>query len=74
MPDPDETTRLTLEVYHVLAQWPFPEHPPDLSFAFRLVGIRVGSEQGREVYQRLHQRLEVEREYRKLSEGQPQKE
>jgi hypothetical protein len=70
MPDPDETTRLALEVYGWLARHPFPEHPPDLGFVFRLVGIRLGSEQGREVYDRVLQRLEIEEEHRKRTAGE----
>lgn len=56
-----------MEVYHWLAQWPFQEHAPDLGFIFRLVGLRVGSEQSREVYQRLMDRLALEREHQRLA-------
>lgn len=74
MPEPDEATIVAEEVYGWLAQWPFPEHPPDLLFIFRLVGLRVGSPTSREVYKRLADRCAIEREHQKRlhqTNGQP---
>jgi hypothetical protein len=72
MPDPDAVTLLANEVYAHMARWPFPEHGADLTFIFRLVGLRVGSEESRAVWERVLTRLHIEREYReKRGEGSP---
>jgi hypothetical protein len=69
MPEPDEITQKANEIYAALARWPFPEHLPDMGFLFALQGIRVGSEESREVYERLLDRLAIEHEYREKTQG-----
>jgi hypothetical protein len=39
---------------------------------FRMVGLRVGSQESRDVYERLLDRLALEREYREKREGHAQ--
>lgn len=70
MPEPDAITEKANEVYAALAQWPYPEHPPDFTFIFRLMGLRVGSIESQEVWERLLDRLRIEAEYRQKRQGQ----
>jgi hypothetical protein len=69
MPEPDDITVKANEIYASLARWPFPEHLPDLGFLFALQGIRVGSEESRDVYERLLDRLAIEHEHREKTRG-----
>jgi hypothetical protein len=69
MPEPDDITVKANEIYAALARWPFSEHLPDLGFLFALQGIRVGSEESREVYERLLDRLAIEHEHREKTQG-----
>jgi hypothetical protein len=71
MPEPDEITQLANEVYAYMARYPIPEHM-DLTFIFNMVGLRVGSEEAKDVWERLLDRLEVEREYRERKSGRAQ--
>jgi hypothetical protein len=72
MPTPDAVSEKANEVYAWLSRHPFPEHPPDLGFIFRMVGLRVGSQESRDVFERLLDRLALEREYREEREGHAQ--
>lgn len=74
MPEPDEITILAHQVYAYLARYPFREHPPDLTFIFQLVGLEIGSQKSRDVYERILLRLEIEADYRQKREAtqQPQ--
>jgi hypothetical protein len=69
MPEPDWLTIKANELYSYLARAPFPEHPPDWHFLFRLVGVEVGSDASRQVYERLLLRLSIEREHRQRQQG-----
>jgi hypothetical protein len=69
MPEPDEITLLANQIYGYLANSLFPEHPPDLIFLFQLVGLQVGSEKSRQVYDRLLTRVMIEREHRHSRDG-----
>jgi hypothetical protein len=71
MPDVDEVTQQAQDVYTWLAEHPFPEHAPDLSFIFQLMGITLGTPRSRDVYRRLLDRLALEREYRERTKGLP---
>jgi hypothetical protein len=71
MPEPDEITLLTNQVYMYMARWPFPERPIDLEFIFHLLGLTLGSEKSRQVYDRLLLRLETEADYRNKTQGSP---
>lgn len=69
MPEPDAITQKANEVYAFMARWPMAEHQPDLSFIFRLCGIRVGSEESQQVYERVLKRIELEREHKAKMDG-----
>jgi hypothetical protein len=63
MPEPDEITMKANEVYAYMARYPIPQHI-DLTFIFNMAGLRVGSEAAKEVWERLLDRLQIEREHR----------
>ena len=69
MPAPDEITVLANQVYTYLARYPFHDQLPPLEFIFKLVGLRLGSEHAKAVWDRLLTRLEIEAEYRDKREG-----
>jgi hypothetical protein len=71
MPDPDEITLKANEVYAYMARYPIPEQI-DLTFIFTMVGLRVGSEEAKEVWERLLDRLAIEREHRERTSGRAQ--
>lgn len=70
MPEPDEATLQAEQIYGWLARPVFPDHPPDLSFLFRLAGLTPGTPESREVYERLVARVALEREHRRLRDGE----
>jgi hypothetical protein len=71
MPDPDEITLLANQVYMYMARWPFPERPIEMEFVFKLLGLPLGSDKSRQVYDRLLLRLETEADYRGKVQGPP---
>jgi hypothetical protein len=68
MPELDEITEKANEVYAYMARYPIPENI-DLTFIFNMVGLRVGSEEAKEVWERLLDRLAIEHEHRAKTQG-----
>jgi hypothetical protein len=71
MPEPDEISQKAMEIYNYMARWPIPDQPLPLEFIFKLVGLPLGTDQSRKIWDRILLRLEIESDYRKRKEGSP---
>jgi hypothetical protein len=69
-PEPNDLDELVHRVCQLIADHPFPDHPPDMSFIFQLLGIPVGSAKSREVYRRVLRVVELTREHQRRMKGE----
>ena len=49
----DERSELGRAIWGLICESLVPDHPPQLHFFFELMGVKVGSPESREIYQRL---------------------
>jgi hypothetical protein len=70
--DPDEYSQLAQEIWQLYTQWLIPDHPTSLDFIFRLMGVRVGSPESREIYQRMLELSRILHEHHELAKGEGQ--
>jgi hypothetical protein len=68
-PNLDAEASLALEAWKLFQESLSPEHPTDLGFIFRLLGIRVGSEHSREIYERMLMIKRIAKEYEELTKS-----
>ena len=69
---PDEPSAQAQQIWSWLCQSLVPDQPPPLEFFFRLVGVRVGTPESREIYERLLTMKRILDEHKKLTEGDGQ--
>jgi hypothetical protein len=68
----DEHSQLAQEIWQLYTHWLIPDHPTPLDFLFKLVGVRVGSPESREIYHRMLERSRILREHQELAKGNGQ--
>lgn len=67
----DERSEVGQTIWGLLCESLVPDQPPPIQFYFDLMGIKVGSPESREIYQRLLTIKKVLEEHKKLTEGEP---
>ena len=68
----DEISQRAQEIWSLVCQPLVPDQPPPLQFYFDLMGIRVGSPESQEIYDRLLELRRILKEHEELTKGQDQ--
>lgn len=57
------------QIWHLVCEPLVPDQPPPLDFFFKLMGIKVGSPESREIYGRIIELSRILKEHQKLTQG-----
>jgi hypothetical protein len=68
----DDTSQIAQTIWNLVCEPLVPDQPPPFDFLFRLMGIRVGSPESREIYDRMLEMHRILREHQELTKGEVQ--